>query len=120
MQTTLAIAVILALALPLAACNNEANGVRISAEKAAPAPVAGPRSEPVFYNGKTYQLDFAPAGSGAFAMAVGGMSAKQEKDAVAVATSSLRYFACSEGKAGKLTSKPSYAGGVWKMQASCT
>lgn len=121
MKKTLATAAILCLALPLAGCNNEANGVRISAEKAAaPAPVvARPRSEPIFYNGKTYKLDFAPTGGGAFAMAVGGMSAKQEKDAVAVATSSLRYFACPEGKTGKLTNKPAYTGGAWKMQARC-
>lgn len=113
---------ILGLALPLAACNNEANGVRISTDAKAAAPnavVLKPRSEPIFYNGKTYQLDFAPGSSGSFDMAVGGMNAKQEKDAVAVATSSLRYFACPDGKTGKLTSKPAYAGGAWKMQARC-
>jgi hypothetical protein len=110
----------LALILPLAACQSTDNGVRISAEKAAPAAVvAKARSEPIFYNGKTYQLDFSPVGGGTFAMAVGGMSAKQEKDAVAVATSSLRYFACPEGKSGKLSSKPAYANGNWKMQARC-
>jgi len=121
MKTTFATAAVLCLALPLAACNNEANGVRVSAEKTTvPAPVvARPRSEPIFYNGKTYKLDFAPAGGGSYAMAVAGMSAKQEKDAVAVATSSLRYFACPEGKTGKLTNKPAYAGGAWKMQARC-
>jgi len=107
------------IALPLAACNNEANGVRISAEKSAATDIARPRSEPIFYNGKTYQLDFAPLGGGAFAMAVGGMTVKQEKDAVAVATSSLRYFACPEGKTGKLTDKPAYAAGAWKMRAHC-
>jgi hypothetical protein len=113
---------LLAFALPLAACNNEANGVRISTDKkaAAPAPVISrPRSEPIFYNGKTYRLDFAPGAGGAFDMAVGGMSARQEKDAVAVATSSLRYFACPDGKTGKLTNKPAYAAGAWKMQARC-
>jgi hypothetical protein len=115
---------IVVLLWPLAGCYGEPNGVRISAatSSTAPAPaavVAKARSEPIFYNGKTYQLDFAPAGQGAFAMAVGGMSARQEKDAVAVATSSLRYFACPDGKTGKLTSKPAYAGGAWKMQARC-
>ena len=111
----------MALALPLAACNNEANGVRISTDKkAAPAPVVmKPRSEPIFYNGKIYHLDFAPGAGGAFDMAVAGMTAKQEKDAVAVATSSLRYFACPDGKTGKLTSKPAYDAGAWKLQARC-
>lgn len=106
--------------LPLAACNNEASGVRISTEKAAAAPVVTKaRTEPIFYNGKTYELRFAPGAGGAFDMAVGGMSAKQEKDAVAVATSSLRYFACPDGKTGQLTTKPAYAAGAWKMQARC-
>lgn len=122
MKAAATTAALLALALPLAACNNEANGVRISTDKkaAAPAPVVNrPRSEPIFYNGKTYRLDFAPGTGGAFDMAVGGMSAKQEKDAVAVATSSLRYFACPDGKTGKLTNKPAYAAGAWKMRARC-
>lgn len=109
----------IALGLPLAACNNEASGVRISAEKSAPTPAPRARSEPIFYNGKTYQLDFRPGAGGTFDMAVGGMSAKQEKDAVAVATSSLRYFACPDGKNGKLTTSPTYAAGAWKMQARC-
>ena len=47
------------------------------------------RSEPIFYNGKTYQLDFGPASGGAYDMVVSGMSSKQKKDAVAVATSAL-------------------------------
>lgn len=120
MKSLAPLAICAALVLPLAACNNEANGVRISTEKAAPAPVAmKARSEPVFYNGKTYQLDFTPADQGHFDMAVGGMTAKQEKDAVAVATSSLRYFACPDGKSGQLSSKPAYSGGAWKMRARC-
>ena len=77
------------------------------------------RSEPIFYNGKTYQLDFAPAGKGTFNMAVAGMGPKQEKDAVQLATSSLRYYACPDGKTGKLLNQPSYAGGTWRMAAHC-
>jgi len=120
MKSLAPIAVLLAVVLPLAACNNEANGVRISTEKAAPPPVAiKARSEPVFYNGKTYQLDLSPAAGGHFDMAVAGMTAKQEKDAVAVATSSLRYFACPDGKSGQLSSKPAYTAGAWKMRARC-
>ncbi len=113
-------AAMLLIVVPLAACNNDANGVRVSTQTSTPAPVAKARSEPVFYNGKTYQLDFAPDGGGSFAMAVGGMTAKQEKDAVAVATSSLRYFACPEGRTGTLTRKPAFAAGTWKMQARCS
>lgn len=113
--------VLFAIALPLAACNDAANGVRISTEKAAVprGVVMKPRSEPIFYNGKTYQLDFVPGEGGAFNMAVKGMSAKQEKDAVAVSTSSLRYFACPDGMTGRLLGKPAYDGAAWKLQARC-
>ena len=78
------------------------------------------RSEPIFYNGKTYRLDYAYAEERqSFDMKVSGMSAKQEKDAVAVATSSLRYFACLDGQQGRLTGAPAYDGGVWNLQAKC-
>lgn len=76
------------------------------------------RSEPVFYNGKTYQLDYDYAG-GAFDMRVSGMGPKQQKDAIAVATSSLGYFACPDGQKGQLTGTPAFEGGQWKMQARC-
>jgi len=105
-------------ALPLAACNEQAKSVRISAEKTTPAPVAA-RSEPVFFNGKTYQFELAPKGSGSYDLAVAGMSSKQEKDAVQLATSSMRYFACPDGKTARLENKPAYAAGKWKMAASC-
>jgi hypothetical protein len=79
-----------------------------------------PRSEPIFYNGKTYRLDYAYAEDRrAFDMKVSGMSAKQEKDAIAVATSSLRYFACTDGQQGQLIGTPAYDGGVWSLQAKC-
>ncbi len=78
------------------------------------------RSEPVFYNGKTYQLDYSYAKSSkAFDMRVSGMGPKQQKDAEAVATSSLRYFACREGQSSQMIGGPSYAGGVWTVQAKC-
>ena len=66
------------------------------------APQSPPRSEPIFYNGKTYRLDFSPRGSGVYDMAVSGMSSGQQKDAMAVATSSLGYFACPDGQKGRL------------------
>jgi hypothetical protein len=52
-------------------------------------------------------------------MTVSGMTAKQQKDAEAVATSSLGYFACPEGQRGKLQNKPSFASAKWRMQAKC-
>ena len=57
--------------------------------------------------------------SAKFDMAVSGMSAKQKKDAVAVATSSLGYFACPDGQKGRLQNDPAYAEAKWRMQAKC-
>jgi hypothetical protein len=78
------------------------------------------RSEPVFYNGKTYTLDLDHLSGAQFALKVSPMSAAQEKDAVAVATSSVGYFACPSGKPGKLTGKPEFSGRTWKMTAICS
>jgi hypothetical protein len=114
--------ILLSLALALAACAKKPE-VDITHSKVAVAPakpIAKPRSEPIFYNGKTYQLNLGPTATpGLFAMAVGGMSAKQQKDAVAVATSSLGYYACPEGQRGKLTTTPAYVDTKWTMQAKC-
>ena len=110
---------LLAAGIVLAACSNDPS-VRITSGKpkaAAPAPTA--RSEPIFYNGKTYRLDFSPKSGGVYDMAVSGMTGKQQKDAEAVATSSLGYFACPEGQRGQLQNKPSYSNAKWRMQAKC-
>lgn len=112
-----ATAILLAAAVALSACDG-GSGARITRDKPAPPPVAA-RSEPIFYNGKTYRLDFSPAGGGVYDMAVSGMTAKQQKDAIAVATSSLGYFACPDGKRGKLTENPVYEDSKWRMQARC-
>ena len=77
------------------------------------------RSEPIFYNGRTYQLDFSLVSGGVYDMSVSGMSAKQQKDAVAVATSSLGYYACPDGQKGRLQNEPVYEGSQWRMQAKC-
>jgi hypothetical protein len=109
-------------ALLLAACSREP-AVRIDSKPVdkpppKPAPVVKLRKEPIFYNGKTYQLSFAE-GKGDTAMRVAGMTAKQQKDAEAVATSSLRYFKCKDGQGSKLTSGPRYIDNVWEMTARC-
>lgn len=108
---------ILVTAVGLAACSQP--DVRVTHSKPAPQVVMTPRSEPIFYNGKTYRLDFSPKGPNLFDMSVSGMGPSQQKDAVAVATSSLGYFACPEGQKGKLQANPVYAGGKWRMQARC-
>jgi hypothetical protein len=111
--------VLLAAVAAVATGCKSGSSVRITNDKPAPVQAAS-RSEPIFYNGKTYRLDFGPSGTaGTFDMAVSGMSPKQKKDAVAVATSSLGYFACPEGQRGKLQNEPAYADAKWRMQARC-
>ena len=78
----------------------------------------GPRAAPAVEL-QPQGLDFAPRSGGAYDMAVSGMGPKQQKDAVAVATSSLGYFACPEGQKGRLQNEPAYADAKWRMQAKC-
>ena len=106
-----------AAALFLSGCKSDPQ-VRITHDRPVAAQVA-PRSEPVFYNGKTYRLDFSHKGAGVYEMAVSGMGPKQQKDAEAVATSSLGYFACPEGQRGQLQTAPAYTSAKWRMQAKC-
>lgn len=87
-------------------------------EENAPAPQTRARSEPVFYNGKTYHLDFSHA-AGVFNMKVSGMNGRQEKDALAVATSGLRYFACPDGQSGKALGAAKFSDRVWTLRARC-
>ena len=109
-----------AAAILLTACSAQDNGVRVAKDKPTPAPIApvAARTEPIFYNGKTYTMKFAPAGGG-YDVAVLGMTAKQQKDAVNIATSAIRYFTCPDGKTGKLTNSPRFDGSSWKMSARC-
>jgi hypothetical protein len=109
---------IVLLAVLLAACSQKKEA-RITTEDAVADVQNTRRSEPIFYNGKTYRFELDPTSAGQFALKVSPMTAAQEKDAVAVATSSLGYFACPEGKKGKLTGKPRFAGSAWTMQAVC-
>ena len=113
------IALLAAAAAGLAGCKTDSS-VRITNDKPAAAAVPASRSEPIFYNGKTYRLDFSARGStGLYDMSVSGMNAKQRNDAVAVATSSLGYFACPDGQKGRLQNEPAYTGAKWRMQAKC-
>lgn len=101
----------------LAGCKEEP-GVRVTREKPV-ASVAPARSEPVFYNGRTYRLELRPSAPGVYDLAVSGMGPKQRKDAEAVAVSSLGYFACAEGQRGQLQAEPAYLESKWHLQAKC-
>lgn len=108
------------VAAALTACSSAPPSVRITRDKpVAAAPVAARHSEPVFYNGKTYRLDLASRGAGMYDMAISGMGPRQQKDAEAVATSSLGYFACPDGQRGTLQSAPAYANAKWHIEARC-
>jgi len=111
--------VLLAVAAALLAGCKTSSNIRIV--NAGPGTVqTASRSEPIFYNGKTYRLDYSAAGeTGVFDMVVSGMGPEQRNDAVAVATSSLGYYACPEGMKGRLHSEPAYTGSKWLMQARC-
>lgn len=109
----------MSLMVLLSGCSNNNSAIRVTNDTPALKTASGSRREPVFYNGKTYQLDFAPLDSGRFAMAVNGMGKAQQKDAVAVATSSLRYFKCPDGQTGLLTNNPRYVDNQWRMTARC-
>lgn len=114
--------VLVAAGFALNACSQQSAGVHITqtAPAAMPSGVhAASRSEPVFYNGKIYQINFTPDPAGGYDFAVSGMTAAQQKDAVAISTSSLRQFACTEKQTGKLLTQPMYSGGQWRMSVHC-
>jgi hypothetical protein len=81
----------------------------------------GTRSEPVYYNGKTYHLDYTytPAQGGVFDMKISGLSPKQQQDAMNIAISSLGYFACPDGQRGKIRGLPIYVDRKWNLFAQC-
>jgi hypothetical protein len=107
------------IALTLCNCTRKSAEVRVTSDAAVAEVQAKSRSEPIFYNGKTYQFNLDPVTGGRFALSVSPMSPAQQNDAVALATSSLGYYACVSGKAGKLVDKPEYAVKTWKMTAVC-
>ncbi len=106
------------IAFCLAACVTD-NNVRVTNESTVAAVQTQARSEPVYYNGKTYQFGLNPDGAGGFGLSVAGMHAGQQKDAVAVATSAMRYFACPDGQNGHLDNAPRFDNGRWLMHAKC-
>ena len=110
---------ILSLAIILSACSNEAAGVRLTHDQPAAAPViASPRTEPVFYNGKVYQVTLVPE-QGGYGFNIAGMSAQQQKDAMALATSALHHFACKDSQKARFVSQPSYVSGQWQFHGNC-
>ena len=101
----------------LAGCTT---GSKVTINKGPTTVQTSSRSEPIFYNGKTYHLDYNYIeGKGAFDMKVSGLGPKQQQDAVNIATSALSYFACPDGQRGKLMGMPVYVGKKWTAYAKC-
>ena len=108
---------LLVLTLTLTACSHEPAGVRLTKDvPSAPAPPA--KIEPVFYNGKTYQVSLSPAGDGSTSVSIAGMNAAQAKDASGLATSSFHHFACKDSQKAVLTT-PAFDGTSWHASAHC-
>jgi hypothetical protein len=115
------LAVALGAVFILAACSQQKD---IQFTRSSQAVQTKSRSEPVFYNGKHYNLRYSFNDSlSVFDMKVTGttaaMKAGDEKDAVAIATSSLGHFACPEGQKGRLAGAPKFSSGAWSLQARC-
>ncbi len=107
--------VLICLLLALAACAQKPKAIAPSTQPAVPAS----RSEPVFYNGKTYQLHYVRNAEGAYTMTVNGMTSRQQPDAIAVASSSLRYFACKDSQTVQILDRPAFSQGNWQLTATC-
>ena len=103
-------------ALALAACTQKPKEIAAPTQQ---SEVPKERSEPIFYNGKTYQLHYVQNAEGNYVMTVKGMTSKQQPDAIAVTSSSLRYFACKDSQVVQVLGRPSYGDGAWKLTAAC-
>jgi ABC-type Fe3+-citrate transport system substrate-binding protein len=115
--------VLLCVPVLLAACSSKPSNIDINSGGARSVQTQS-RSEPIFYNGKHYALNYSYNDAmKAFDMKVSGttspMKADAQKDAVNIASSSLGYFACPDGQRGRLVGAPKFKGGVWALQARC-
>ena len=106
--------------LLLTGCSQEPAGIRVvSGADTAPV-VTKAKTEPIFYNGKTYQVSVAPAPEGAATIQITGMGPAQTKDASGLATSALHHFACKDSQKAILNAAPVFADGAWQATGRCT
>jgi len=109
--------VLIVLIAALGACSSKS---KVDVTRSEPEIQTNSRSEPIFYNGKTYQLDYVfNQGQNLFDMKVGGLGPSNKQDAINIATSALGYYSCPSGKRGRLQGEPAYAGGKWDLKATC-
>jgi hypothetical protein len=116
---------IMAALVALTACTKTPSQVRITQDEPEPKKaqdriVATSKSEPVFYNGKTYKVDMGPLSAGTYAIAISGMSAKQGKDAEGLTSSAFHHFTCKDSQNTNFLTKPAYDGVQWNSTAKCS
>ena len=104
--------------LALGACSHEPEGVRVVNDAANAPTVTKSKIEPVFYNGKTYQVSLSPAADGNTALNIAGMNGAQARDANGLATSSFHHFACKDSQKA-VVSTPTFDGAIWHASAHC-
>jgi len=105
--------------LALAGCSHDPSGVRISRDEPSPDVKVATRTEPVFYNGKTYQVGIAPSGDGGISLSISGMGANQVRDANEVTLSAMHHSSCKDSQRVVLTQPAAFNGGVWRASGRC-
>ena len=111
-------------AMVLAGCAENKSNINVVSGASTQKVQTVARSEPVFFNGHRYQIDYSYNQSmRAFDVRIKGtsrtMKAADRKSAVEIATSAVRHFACPKGTTGALAGDPSFASGTWELQARC-
>ena len=105
--------------LVLTACSQEPAGIRVVSGEESAASVTKAKTEPIFYNGKTYQVSVAPAPNGAATIQIAGMGPAQAKDASGLAISALHHFTCKDSQKALLDVAPVFDGNNWKTAGHC-
>lgn len=112
---------LIAALVALTSCTQSSSVVRITQDQPVtkPQPAIKARNEPVFYNGKIYQVAITPDGSGTTMIAIAGMNDKQAKDANGLGTSAFQHFSCRQSQKARLLSPPTYANSTWNLAVRC-
>ena len=110
---------IILCALLLTACSQEPAGVRVVSSVTTAPSVTKAKTEPIFYNGKTYQVSVGPAPDGGATIQIAGMGPAQARDASGLATSALHHFTCRDSQKAVLNAAPAFAGGTWQATGHC-
>ena len=105
--------------LLLTACSQEPAGVRIVSGADSAPNLTQAKTEPIFYNGKTYQVSVAPAPDGAATIQIAGMGPAQARDASGLATSALHHFTCKDSQKAVLNAAPIFSDGTWQATGHC-